>query len=138
MSFQGLQVSRHSFAVGRQMVTVRSGSAGTPAKVGPAPSSVGWSGREAGAVIKRRLLEFGVICLVLTWVPWGVLGVLGVNPDEGAGSLVFALAASGPSLAALVMWLRYRERRRVVRWSPWCGRSLPSYSVHCRRSSRRR
>ncbi|WP_327637347.1 CPBP family intramembrane metalloprotease [Kribbella sp. NBC_00482] len=68
-------------------------------------------------MIKRRLLEFGVICLVLTWVPWGVLGVLGVNPDEGAGSLVFALAASGPSLAALVMWLRYRERRRVVRWS---------------------
>ena len=68
-------------------------------------------------MIKRRLLEFGVICLVLTWVPWGVLGVLGVNLDEGAGSLVFALAASGPSLAALVMWLRYRERRRVVRWS---------------------
>ncbi|TCC10276.1 CPBP family intramembrane glutamic endopeptidase [Kribbella soli] len=68
-------------------------------------------------MIKRRLLEFGVICLVLTWVPWGVLGVLGVDPDEGAGSLVFALAASGPSLAALVMWLRYRERRRVVRWS---------------------
>lgn len=68
-------------------------------------------------MIKRRLLEFGVICLVLTWVPWGVLGVLGVNLDEGAGSLVFALAASGPSLAALVMWLRYRERRHVVRWS---------------------
>ncbi|TCC42022.1 CPBP family intramembrane glutamic endopeptidase [Kribbella speibonae] len=68
-------------------------------------------------MIKRRLVEFGVICFVLTWVPWGVLGVLGVNPDEGAGSLVFALAASGPSLAALVMWLRYRERRRVVRWS---------------------
>ncbi|WP_410785217.1 CPBP family intramembrane glutamic endopeptidase [Kribbella sp. C-35] len=68
-------------------------------------------------MIKRRLLEFGVVCLVLTWVPWGVLGILGVNPDEGAGSLVFALAASGPSLAALVMWLRYRERRRVVRWS---------------------
>lgn len=68
-------------------------------------------------MIKRRLLEFGVICLVLTWVPWGVLGVLGVNLDEGAGSLVFALAASGPSLAALVMWLRYRERRHVARWS---------------------
>ncbi|MFF0343568.1 CPBP family intramembrane glutamic endopeptidase [Kribbella sp. NPDC004875] len=68
-------------------------------------------------MIKRRLLEFGVICLVLTWVPWGVLGVLGVDPDEGVGSLVFALAASGPSFAALVMWLRYREGRPVVRWS---------------------
>ena len=69
-------------------------------------------------MIKRRLVEFGVICLVLTWLPWAVLGVLGVNLDEGAGMLVFSLAASGPSLAALVMWLRYRERRRVVRWSP--------------------
>ena len=39
------------------------------------------------------------------------------SPDEGAGSLVFALAATGPSLAALVMWLLHRERRRVVRWS---------------------
>ncbi|MER7247817.1 CPBP family intramembrane glutamic endopeptidase [Kribbella sp. NPDC000426] len=68
-------------------------------------------------MIKRRLVEFGVICLVLTWVPWAVLGVLGVNLDEGAGMLVFSLAASGPSLAALVMWLRYRERRRGVRWS---------------------
>jgi membrane protease YdiL (CAAX protease family) len=70
------------------------------------------------AVIKRRLFEFGVICFILTWIPWGVLGVLGVDPDEGAGMLVFALAAAGPSLAALVMWLRHRERRRVVRWSP--------------------
>lgn len=65
----------------------------------------------------RRLLEFGAICLVLTWVPWAVLGLLGADVDEGAGMLVFALAASGPSLAALVMWLWRRERRRVVRWS---------------------
>lgn len=69
-------------------------------------------------MIKRRLVEFGVVCLVLTWVPWAVLGVLGADLDEGAGALVFGLAASGPSLAALVLWLRHRERRRVVRWSP--------------------
>jgi membrane protease YdiL (CAAX protease family) len=62
-------------------------------------------------------MEFGVVCLVLTWVPWLVLGVVGANLDDGVGSLVFALAASGPSLAALVLWLRHRERRRVVRWS---------------------
>ncbi|MFG1911752.1 CPBP family intramembrane glutamic endopeptidase [Kribbella sp. NPDC048928] len=67
---------------------------------------------------KRRLVEFGVVCLVLTWVPWAVLGVLGADLDDGAGMLVFSLAASGPSLAALVLWLRHRERRRVVRWSP--------------------
>ncbi|MET9271039.1 CPBP family intramembrane glutamic endopeptidase [Kribbella sp. NPDC003557] len=68
-------------------------------------------------MIKRRLVEFGVICLVLTWVPWGVLGVLGADLDEGVGMLVFALAAAGPSLAGLVMWLVHRERRRVVRRS---------------------
>ncbi len=66
-------------------------------------------------VIRRRLLEFTAVCLVLTWVPWVLLGVQGVDLDEGLGLLVFGLAASGPSLAALVMWLR---RRREVRPGP--------------------
>jgi membrane protease YdiL (CAAX protease family) len=73
--------------------------------------------RPAVRTSARRLIEFGGICLVLTWVPWAVLGVLGADLDSGPGQLVFALAASGPSLAALVMFLRYRERRRGVRWS---------------------
>ncbi|WP_405064551.1 CPBP family intramembrane metalloprotease [Kribbella sp. NBC_01505] len=67
---------------------------------------------------RRRLVEFGVICLVLTWVPYLFLGVLKVDIDQPVGRLIFGLAASGPSLAALVMWLRYRDRRRGVRWSP--------------------
>ncbi|WP_433161495.1 CPBP family glutamic-type intramembrane protease [Kribbella sp. CA-247076] len=71
-----------------------------------------------GATAVRRLLEFGAICLVLTWLPWAALGLAGADVDEGAGMLVFALAASGPSLAALVMWLWRREPRlRLVRWS---------------------
>jgi len=54
----------------------------------------------------------------LTWLPWAILGLLGTNLDESGGMLVFALAASGPSLAALVMWLWRRERRlRLVSWS---------------------
>jgi membrane protease YdiL (CAAX protease family) len=65
----------------------------------------------------RRLAEFGVICVVLTWLPWAVLGLLGVDLGSGTGQLVFGLAAAGPSLAALVMYLWRRERRRVVRWS---------------------
>jgi len=70
------------------------------------------------ATTTRRLLEFGVVCLVLTWLPWAILGLLGANLDEGGGMLVFALAASGPSLAALVMWLWQREKRlRLVSWS---------------------
>ena len=73
---------------------------------------------DSKATTTRRLLEFGAVCLVLTWLPWAILGLLGANLDEGGGMLVFALAASGPSLAALVMWLWRREKRlRLVRWS---------------------
>lgn len=71
-------------------------------------------------MLNRRLSEFAVVCLLLTWVPWVILGVLDANLDEGAGSLVFGLAASGPSLAALVMWLRHRGEARPgprLRWS---------------------
>jgi membrane protease YdiL (CAAX protease family) len=70
-------------------------------------------------VVGRRLLRFFGVCLLLTWTPWIVLGVVGANVDEGAGSLVFGLAASGPSLAALVMWLRYRRSDRMPRQVTW-------------------
>jgi membrane protease YdiL (CAAX protease family) len=73
----------------------------------------------AGDVTRRRLSEFAVVCLLLTWVPWVILGLLGADLEEGPGALVFGLAAAGPSLAALVMWLWRRERRPGpgVRWS---------------------
>jgi uncharacterized protein len=77
--------------------------------------------RAERTLLRRRLLEFGFVCLLLTWVPWAVLGMLGADVDDGPGSLVFGLAASGPSLAALVMWLRHRGEKRPgpgVRWSP--------------------
>ncbi len=66
-------------------------------------------------------MEFAVVCVLLTWMPWAVLGMLHTNIDGGPGQLVFGLAASGPSLAALVMWLRHRGDVRPgprVRWSP--------------------
>jgi membrane protease YdiL (CAAX protease family) len=59
----------------------------------------------------RRLVQFGALCLVLSWVPWSVLGALGADVDEGLAALVFGLAASGPSLAALTMWLLMRRER---------------------------
>ncbi|WP_178379915.1 CPBP family intramembrane glutamic endopeptidase [Cryptosporangium aurantiacum] len=71
-------------------------------------------------LLRRRLLEFAAVCLVVTWVPWALLGALGMNIEEGFGLLVFALAASGPSLAALIMWLRRRGESRPgprTRWS---------------------
>jgi membrane protease YdiL (CAAX protease family) len=73
-------------------------------------------------VVRRRILGFFGVCLLLTWVPWMVLGATGANVDEGVGSLVFGLAASGPSLAALVMWLRYRGSDRMPRQVAWSWR----------------
>lgn len=67
----------------------------------------------------RRLLPFAVLCLLLSWVPWLVLGVLGADVNRGPAQLVFALAASGPSLAALVLWLAGHRRRRYVRLGVW-------------------
>ena len=64
---------------------------------------------------RRRLVSFLAVSLLLSWVPWIVLGVVDANIDEGLGALVFGLAASGPSLAALVMWLRYRRSDRMPR-----------------------
>ncbi|MGA8113032.1 MAG: type II CAAX endopeptidase family protein [Actinocatenispora sp.] len=74
---------------------------------------------------RRQLLWFAVVCVALTWVPWAVLGALGTDIEHGAGLVVFGLAASGPSLAALVLWLRYRRTRRgaPVRFS-WSGSLL--------------
>ncbi|GAA0622445.1 CPBP family intramembrane metalloprotease [Kribbella sandramycini] len=59
-----------------------------------------------------------MICVALSWGPWLLMQLLGVPVDEGAGQLVFGLAASGPSLAALVMWFWHRERRQGVSWTP--------------------
>ena len=95
----------------RQSVT-RAAGAGESAPMRHRPAERG--------TLRRRLLEFAGVCLLLTWVPWALLGVLGVSLDEGPGMLVFALAASGPSLAALIMWLRHRGEGRPgprTRWS---------------------
>ncbi|WP_158647488.1 CPBP family intramembrane glutamic endopeptidase [Actinoplanes sp. ATCC 53533] len=97
---------------GHRRPVTRAVGAGDSAPTGHRPAERG--------VLRRRLLEFSAVCLVLTWIPWALLGVLGVSVDEGPGSLVFALAASGPSLAALVMWLRHRGESRPgprTRWS---------------------
>lgn len=73
-------------------------------------------------MLHRRLAEFGTACLLLTWAPWLVLGVLGANIDEGPGALIFALAASGPSLAALLMWVRHRRTDRMPSQVTWSWR----------------
>ena len=74
---------------------------------------------DARAVVGQRLIGFFAVSLLLSWIPWIVLGVVDANVDEGLGALVFALAASGPSLAALVMWLRYRRTDRMPKQVTW-------------------
>lgn len=68
----------------------------------------------------RRFAQFAALCLLLSWLPWTVLGLLDVNISHGAGQIVFGLAASGPSLAALVLWLRRpNERIRGAGRTTW-------------------
>ncbi|MEV0840192.1 CPBP family intramembrane glutamic endopeptidase [Actinocatenispora sera] len=69
----------------------------------------------------RRLLPFALVCLGLSWVPWLVLAVLRVDVNHGPAQMVFGFAASGPSLAALVLWLAGGRRRRPsgVRLGLW-------------------
>jgi len=66
-----------------------------------------------------------VLCLVLSWLPWTVLGLLGVNISHGAGQIVFGLAACGPSLAALVLWLR-RPGERIRGAGRTTGYAVPT------------
>jgi membrane protease YdiL (CAAX protease family) len=65
---------------------------------------------------------FALLCLLISWVPMAALAVAGVDVDEGLAVPVFTLAAAGPSLAALMMWLRHRResaRPRVRASAAW-------------------
>lgn len=75
----------------------------------------------AGITPNRRVAQFGVLCLLLSWVPWSALGLAGVDVGAGAGQLIFGVAAAGPSLAALILWLRFRQERRRVTKITWYG-----------------
>jgi uncharacterized protein len=66
----------------------------------------------------RRTVQFIGVCLILSWVPFTALRVLGLDVDEGPGQLVFIVATCGPSLAALMMWLRFRGERLPGRARP--------------------
>ncbi|MDA2809762.1 CPBP family intramembrane metalloprotease [Nocardiopsis sp. RSe5-2] len=68
------------------------------------------------ALLRRRLGQFALACVLITWPPWAALAAAGADVDRGPAVAVFTLAACGPTLAALAMRLRHgreRARRRV-------------------------
>ncbi|HEY9294462.1 MAG TPA: CPBP family intramembrane glutamic endopeptidase [Microlunatus sp.] len=79
------------------------------------------SGRIVPRAPARRFGQFALLCLALSWLPWTILGVAGADIDSGPGFVVFGLAASGPSLAALVLWLCLPGERRPHSRPSWYG-----------------
>jgi membrane protease YdiL (CAAX protease family) len=109
-------VRRESITLRGVNIRERHPSPAGPAPAGAAPTLRPTSRADPPPLPVRRLVQFGALCLVLSWVPWSVLGALGADVDEGVAALVFGFAASGPSLAALTMWPLMRwERRRGPR-----------------------
>lgn len=64
-----------------------------------------------------RIILFGLLTAGISWIPWILLTATHTDISKGSGALVFALAASGPSLAAFVLWLA-RPGRVAARARP--------------------
>jgi membrane protease YdiL (CAAX protease family) len=77
--------------------------------------------RALPSITRRQLLLFAVLCLAISWGLWLAVGLTGGNVRESPTIWLFALGASGPSLAALVAFLVLRRgetpRGRVA--APW-------------------
>ena len=68
------------------------------------------------ASTNRRLLEFGAICLGLTWVSWAILGLLDANLDNGATPSV-----QSSLIRASVLWIPFAFCCACI-WTAICGR----------------
>lgn len=77
-----------------------------------APSSGGLVNRPSN---RHDLIAFGVITIVLSWVPWAILGLARIDIGRGPGFIAFGLAAAGPTWAALVMRLAGLRRPVTAR-----------------------
>jgi len=74
------------------------------------------------ASTRRQLVVFGACCLVISWGLWLVAGLTRTDVTTSPAIWLFAIGASGPSLAALVAVLVVRRgdsglRHRVA--APW-------------------
>ena len=71
--------------------------------------------------LRRQLIEFAAVCITISWGLWLVCGIAGGTVTKSPELWLFAIAASGPSIAALVMRLA-RGRRTGPRSplaAPW-------------------
>lgn len=78
--------------------------------------------RRLSSSTRRQLVVFGACCLVISWGLWLVAGLTASDVTASPAIWLFAVGASGPSLAALVAVLAVRRsdsglRRRVA--PPW-------------------
>jgi len=72
-------------------------------------------------VTRRQLLLFAILCLVISWGLWLVVGITGGDVRESPTIWLFAIGASGPSLAALgaFLILRRGDQPRARTAAPW-------------------
>ncbi|GAA4982206.1 CPBP family intramembrane glutamic endopeptidase [Actinopolymorpha pittospori] len=67
---------------------------------------------------KTGVVSFGALTFGIAWIPWIVLAATHTDISTGTGAVVFAVAASGPSIAAVALWLRRPGVRIAARTRP--------------------
>jgi membrane protease YdiL (CAAX protease family) len=65
-----------------------------------------------------RIIFFGILTAGISWIPWLMLTATGADISTGPGAVAFDLAASGPSIAAFILWLTHRTERAAARMRP--------------------
>jgi uncharacterized protein len=71
--------------------------------------------------LRREVTAYLVLAFGFSWIPWAALVVGGADIESGVGVAVFALAAAGPSWAALALRISGHRRPCEFRthWSAW-------------------
>lgn len=74
--------------------------------------------RAVKSSLRRDLVLFAILTVVITVGLWLVLVASGLSIKEGAGFWIFGVLTSGPSLSALILFLVRRGPRQRVS-APW-------------------
>lgn len=74
----------------------------------------------------RQLVSFGLLAFSISWTIWAVCLVSGQDVTGSSITWLFAIGASGPTLAAIALWIGIRRRmpgiatswRHAWLWAP--------------------